>query len=89
MAARKGDIAPETGEARIGKFYDISLQGNSPVNAGLLFTAALVNGGGNPRVKAANDFGAWIRTPALSESPRKVVREGDPGFAEGEKIKSF
>jgi hypothetical protein len=49
----------------------------------------LAGGSGQSKVTPANDFGAWLYSPSLDAWPRKVVREGDPGFAEGERIKSF
>lgn len=89
VVAREGGTAPETGEAIFSKFYSISLQGGIGENAGLLFTAALLSRSGSQKVTPANDLGAWLYTASVRPSIRKVVREGDPGFAEGETIKSF
>lgn len=89
VVAREGDAAPDSGGATLRSFYSVSLQGEEMQEAGLLFSASMATGTGAPSVSRVNDFGAWLLTPTLGDSPRKIVREGDPGFAAGETIKNF
>ncbi len=80
--AREGDSAPGTPGALFKTFGSVSIKG--PLGGTTIFTAALLQNGGG---LSDNDTGVWWQLPD-SASPRKLVREGDPGFAPGEKIKS-
>ena len=85
VLAREGGDAPETGGAKFKSFADVSALGSA--NGGVLFTAALKSGGGNPRVTGGSDTGAWW-LPAGGTEVLSVTREGNPGFNGGETIKS-
>lgn len=84
LIAREGDIAPDSGGAKFKEFANASVQGNGAT----LFTAKLQHGTGNPKVSAANDNGVWW-LPSGGAAVSKLVREGDPGFQTGEKIRSI
>lgn len=87
LLAREGEAAPGASGAIYKSFGSVSVKGDEEAG-GIIFTATLKQGTGEPSTTLANDMGAWWLPPA-EQSVMKLVREGDAGFAQGEIIKSF